>query len=231
MRASVLWTGGKDSALALYEARSAGVEIINLLTFIPEGADFLAHPLPFMRMQAQSLGLPHQTIAIEPPFEESYEKAISRLKEQYAIEALVTGDISQIDGYPNWIRERSKPSGLKVLNPLWEKERSWIMNRLLDTGFQVIFSGVNKTWLTEDWLGREINPHNLRQLEEIARAKGLDLCGEQGEYHTLVLDGPMFKQRIVIRAFERGQRDALCFLEIKEVVLQERSHGKLSDIH
>lgn len=221
-KASVLWTGGKDSALALYEARLSGYTIVNLVTFIPDKADFLAHPLPFMEAQAQALGLPHKAMTISEPFRENYEKAISSIKEKFEVDTLVTGDISQVDGYLNWIRECSTPSGVNVLTPLWELDRRTILNRLLSLRFQIVFSGVKKPWLTEDWLGREITYASIEQLNILGRENGLDLCGEQGEYHTLVLDGTPFLKRIEINAYSKGIKGDLMYMKIDHCVLRDK---------
>jgi uncharacterized protein (TIGR00290 family) len=221
-RAAVLWTGGKDSALALYEARLSGFTIVNLVTFIPDGADFLAHPLLIMDAQSQALNLPHRTLTISEPFQENYEKAIASIKTKYEVDTLVTGDIAEVDGFPNWIRECSQPSGMKVFTPLWEKDRKTILNRLLSLRFQVIFSGVKKPWLTEDWLGREITDSSLEQLRVLGRETGLDLCGEQGEYHTLVLDGPIFNKRIEIREYSKGISNDLAYMKIDHWVLGDK---------
>ncbi|MCG6533129.1 MAG: diphthine--ammonia ligase [Syntrophales bacterium LBB04] len=221
-RAAVLWTGGKDSVLALYEARLSGLPIVNLVTFIPDGADFLAHPLFMMEAQAQALNLPHRTLTISEPFQENYEKAIASIGITYDVDTLVTGDISQVDGFPNWIRERSRPSGMKVFTPLWEKDRETILNRLLSLQFKVIFSGVKKPWLTEDWLGREITESALEQLKAFGRETGLDLCGEQGEYHTLVLDGPGFVKRIEIKGYSKEIRNDLAYMKIDHWVLGDK---------
>ena len=220
-KATVLWTGGKDSALALYEARLSGYTIINLVTFIPDGADFLAHPLSFMEAQAQALGLPHRAISISEPFKENYEKAISSIQEVFKVGTLVTGDISPVDGFPNWIRDRSLPSEMKVFTPLWEQDRRTILQRLLSLRFRVIFSGVKKPWLTDDWLGREINDVYLDQLSVLGRETGMDLCGEQGEYHTLVLDGPPFLKRIEVKAYSKEVKDSMTYMRIKDWTIQD----------
>ena len=221
MKATVLWTGGKDSALALYEAILSGYEIVNLLTFIPDGVDFLAHPLSFMEAQAQTLGLSHGMIAISEPFKEKYENAISSIKSEFEIDTLITGDISQVDDYPNWIRECSIPSRMKVLTPLWGLDRRAILNRLVSLGFQVIFSGVKSPWLTEDWLGREITKTVIEQLSSLEQETGLDLCGEQGEYHSLVLDGPPFKKRIEINAFSKGVKENMTYMKIEDWTIRD----------
>ena len=221
-RAAVLWTGGKDSALALYEARLSGFTIVDLVTFIPDGADFLAHPLFIMEAQAQALNLPHRTLTISEPFKENYEKAIASIKTDYDVDTLVTGDISQVDGLPNWIRECSQPSGMKVFTPLWEKDRKTILNRLLSLRFKVIFSGVKKPWLADDWLGRELTEFSLEQLNVLGKETGLDLCGEQGEYHTLVLDGPVFGKRIEIKGYSKEIRNELAYMKMDHWVLGDK---------
>jgi diphthine-ammonia ligase len=211
--AAVLWTGGKDSALALYEARQRGWRVRTLVTFIPDGADFLAHPLPFMEAQAQAMGVPHLTVTIAEPFRTGYEKAIAALKEEAGIEVLVTGDISLVDGHPNWIRECSRPCGMEVWTPLWEQDRLGLLKRMTAAGFQVIFSGVYAPWFSREWIGREFNYDSLEALSALGRETGLDLCGEQGEYHTLVLDGPCFKKRIALEGFRPGRQGDLWFME------------------
>jgi diphthine-ammonia ligase len=212
-KTAVLWTGGKDSALAFYEAQRAGQDIEHLVTFASEGADFLAHPISFMQLQAEAAGLPHETITITEPFRQGYERAIGDLKEKKGIETLVTGDISLVDGRPNWIRECSRPSGMQVLTPLWEQDRLGILKRLLNHGFRVILSGGYQPWFTEDWLGRELNNDSLEELCRLGQEKGIDLCGEQGEYHTIVLDAPFFKKRIILDAFRRSRHESLWFMD------------------
>lgn len=213
MDAAVLWTGGKDSALALYEASQRGWRIRSLVTFIPDGADFLAHPLPFMQAQAQAMGVPHLTMTIAEPFRAGYEKAIKVLKEESGIEVLVTGDIALVDGHPNWIRECSRPSGLAVWTPLWEQDRLGLLKRMVAAGFQIILSGVYQPWFSQDWLGVELNPRSLERLSALGQETGLDLCGEQGEYHTLVLDGPCFRKRIVLKGYTQGRHGELWFMD------------------
>src|SRR4051812_44455821 len=80
--AAVLWTGGKDSSLALYEAARDGYRIHCLVTFAPRQPEFLAHPLAFIQLQAQALGLPHYVFPIHEPYAEAYEAALRRLKNE-----------------------------------------------------------------------------------------------------------------------------------------------------
>ncbi|MCH7882933.1 diphthine--ammonia ligase [Patescibacteria group bacterium] len=220
--ASVLWTGGKDSALALYEAELLGYKISNLVTFAPSEPEFLAHPLSFMKHQAEALGLPHYILEIKEPFKESYEKSIHSLREKYGIDTLITGDIAEVDCHPNWIRECAKYSGMGVLTPLWGFNRQELINRLLSCEFKVIFSCVKKPWFMDDWLGMELNKDSLEKLCMLNTETGLDICGEQGEYHSLVVDGPPFKKSIHISSYSKHASDSLMYIRIQKVVLKEK---------
>ncbi len=217
--AAMLWTGGKDSAMALYEANQNGYNICCLVTFAPPEPDFLAHPLSFIRMQAQALVLPHYVLPISAPFAKGYEDSLCWLRDELDIRCVVTGDIAEVNGYPNWIRERSRPVGISVFTPLWGRDRNTLLRQLLDRGFKVRFSCVNTNRLDADWVGRELNDAAITELRIIREQTGLDLCGEEGEYHTMVVDGPLFTCGINIRSYSKRLTGSLAYLEIHELEL------------
>lgn len=212
--AAVLWTGGKDSALALHEARLDGCRVRCLATFAPPEPDFLAHPLPFMKLQAEALGLPHFLWQVREPFHESYEAGLRWLKETLGIDTIITGDIAEVGGNPNWIRERSRPVGMRVITPLWGRDRIDLLQRLLAMHFKVVFSCVKTRWLSAQWIGRELDDAAIVDLCSLREQNGLDVCGEEGEYHTLVLDAPQFNRRLRLGAFRVREREDLAYLEI-----------------
>lgn len=219
----MLWTGGKDSALAMYEATQTGYDIRCLVTFAPPEGDFLAHPLSVIKLQAKAIGLPHYVLPISAPFESGYEVALGRLKNEMGIECVVTGDIAHVDGQPNWIRERCRPVGLDVHTPLWGRARHALLRQLLDSGFMVRFSCVDTRRLDAHWVGRELDDAAIEELQGVRERNGLDLCGEQGEYHTLVVDGPMFSRRLDIRAFSACCSGRLAYLAIDDMSLTGRA--------
>ena len=222
MRTTVLWTGGKDSALAFHKAGLAGYKIINLLTFVPEKADFLAHPLSFMKYQAEAMDISHYEAVVRAPLEDGYEKAIRSFREKHRISALVTGDIAEVEGQPNWVRERCGNIGIEVVTPLWGMDRYSAFKEFLSYGFKVIISCIKKGCLTEEWLGRELDEDALNSLCDIRSKTGLDICGEQGEYHTLVLDGPMFKKSVVIGDFSKHSNNLVMYIKPQNVTLKEK---------
>jgi diphthine-ammonia ligase len=161
--AAMLWTGGKDSALALYEASQNDYRICCLATFAPSEPNFLAHPLAFIKVQAQALALPHYVLPIRRPFEKSYETALCGLRDKMGVNTVITGDIAEVAGNPNWIRERGRVIGMMAHTPLWGRDRLTLLRLLLENGFSAIFSCVNPRWLGENWIGRELSDTAIDQ--------------------------------------------------------------------
>lgn len=220
--AAVLWTGGKDSALAMFLALKRGIKVKELVTFAPPDAEFLAHPLAVMSMQALAMGYKHRVLNIEAPYEEGYRKQLEMLKSE-GVDMLITGDIDEVGGQPNFIRTVAEPLGLEVLTPLWKKSRWDLMGALLSAGFHVIFSCVKPVGLTPNWVGRRIDRKALEELAQLNKDVGLDVCGEQGEYHTLVLDGPGFERRLELGETMVVNRGDLAYLKILQARLLQSS--------
>lgn len=216
--AVVLWTGGKDSALALFLAQKRGIVVKELVTFAPPDAEFLAHPLAVMSLQAVALGLKHRVMNVEAPYDEGYRKQLQVLQNE-GVEMLITGDIAEINGQPNYIQTQAEPLGMEVWMPLWKKSRWDLMGALLAAGFHVIFSCVKPPWFTPSWVGRRIDRKALQELSDIQVKTGMDLCGEQGEYHTLVLDGPGFNRRVELSENKVVNRGDLAYLQISQARL------------
>jgi len=187
MNSAVLWTGGKDSALALHH--SAGLGVTELVTFVPPDAHFQAHDLELMSWQARALGLPHRRIVVGFPYQQGYERALAELLAS-GIERVVTGDIAQVDGQPNFISDCAARIGMSVALPLWGVDRRLHMQEIVALGFDVMLTFVNEPWLDAAWVGRHLDAQALVEFDDLSRVNGLDLAGENGEYHSMVLGGP-----------------------------------------
>lgn len=211
-RVIALWSGGKDAMQALCHAREQGHEVVALVTFAPPNPRFLAHPLPLVRRQAEALGLPHRLITIEAPFEQSYEEALANLQREWAIEGVVTGDIDSVGGADNWIRARCQPLGLKVHTPLWQQPRDALLADLLARGIVTHLSCVDTRVLTPDWVGRILDGASMTELQQLAAAQRFDACGEQGEYHSMVTDGPGFAAPLTLEGWRVAHQDHLAYL-------------------
>jgi uncharacterized protein (TIGR00290 family) len=187
MTCAVLWTGGKDSALALHRSVASGVS--ELVTFVPPDAHFQAHDLELMAWQARALGLPHRRLVVGFPYRQGYERALGELL-SLGIERVVTGDIAPVDGQPNFIASCAERVGMSVALPLWGVDRREHMHEIVALGFDVLLTFVNEPWLDAAWVGRHLDTDALAELDELRRSNGLDLAGENGEYHSMVLGGP-----------------------------------------
>jgi uncharacterized protein (TIGR00290 family) len=222
--AAVLWTGGKDCSLALHEARAAGLQIRGLVTFTPREPKFLAHPLEVLLTQARALDLPHRCCVIEEPFREGYERALRRLRDE-GLRVLVTGDIAEVAGHPNWVRELAEPLGLRVSTPLWGRPRAELLASLRAQRFRVVVSCVDTRRLPASWVGRELDDEAIAELHALQASQGVDACGENGEYHSLVLDAPGFRRAVDLGAFAVEHREPFAHLVPGTLSLREKRDG------
>jgi len=220
--AAVLWTGGKDSCLALYEAHLIGYQLKYLITLAPANPKFLAHPIPVMKLQSEALGIPHLVLEITQPYKESYLNAFRMLKDNYSIDTLITGDVDEVDGHSNIVKEYADETGLEVFFPLWKKDRQEIMNKFFEYNFQWLFSLVKQPHFTNPWVGRTFTKDAYDDLLFLKEKSGIDICGENGEYHSLVLDAPLFERRIRIDKFSKLEKDGMMYMKIEEVGLQNK---------
>jgi len=216
---AMLWTGGKDSSLALYEANKLGYTVKTLITFVPPNPNFLCHPISVMKRQADALLLPHKTIEVTQPLKQNYVKAIQSLKKELGITTLITGDLGEISGHINWIRECCEETDLKALTPLWGQRGSQIIEKLIKLKFTAVFSCVKEPWFDSDWLGGELDSSAFEKLLSLSKKTGIDICGEQGEYHTITLEAPMFQKNIRIDTSTRTRKGPLMYLEIQKLSL------------
>lgn len=222
MNVAVLWSGGKESCLACYKIITQGYNVACIVTFVGN-TPFLCHPLPLMSLQSQVLEIPHFKVKIEEPYRESYREAISRLIKTKGIEGIVTGDISPINHtHRNWIEDVCTGLDLDIIKPLWGLDPYKILNEVVSNGFRAIFTCVKQPWFSEEWLGRELDRNRLNGLKALNNKYGINLCGEKGEYHTMIIDAPIFKEAIEISKFSKEKENSLLFLKINKFSLKPR---------
>ena len=212
MKAAVLWTGGKDSALAL-QVSSNLHDIRRLICFVPaDNRQFFAHPTELMELQAQKIGRPIEFVPISEPYKLSYRQQIKTIRDT-GIEVLITGDISTVGGMPNWIDEVAE--GLvEVHKPLWELERHAILDTLISDKFKVVCSLAYKKHFQQTITGRYLDAELISELKQLP----IDACGEQGEYHTWVLDAPFFKAPLQLKGTCTIDADTYCYLTYERAI-------------
>ena len=202
MRLGVLFSGGKDSTLALHKAAEKN-EIVCLITLVSENKEsYMFHTpnIDVTALQAEALGLPLIKKLTEGVPEEELkdlEEAIAQAVKRFRIEGVVTGAVESV--YQSK-RIQSICDRLKVscLNPLWKKNQKALLEELVAKGFKVIISGVFAYPLDESWLGKEIDKERIERLLLLGEEFGLSVSGEGGEIETTVLDAPLFKKKVEI---------------------------------
>lgn len=225
LNAFVSWSGGKDAALSYYRARK-DFEITCLLNMITEdGTVSRSHGIrvDVLRLQGEAMGLPLiQVKSSWETYEAEFKRTLSCFKDR-GIEAGIFGDID-LEEHRQWVERVSREAGIKAVLPLWgEKKRENLIEELIISGFETIVVATRKDLLGPEWLGRRID-HDF--VGEISGLGGIDLSGENGEYHTFVLWGPIFKKRINIMRAEKITRDQHHFLDIAKCELAEMVTGE-----
>jgi len=214
-KAFVSWSGGKDSVLACYNAiKNDGIEIAYLLNMLSEnGTHSRSHHLSVavLKAQAEAMRIPIvQRQATWRGYEEEFKKTLSFFKKG-GIQTGVFGDID-VQEHRDWVERVCSESGLNAILPLWQRSRDSLMGEFIVVGFKAVIVAVKLECMGSEWLGRQLD----RQfVEDMRRLPHVDLCGENGEYHTFVYDGPLFKKPVVFATGEKILGDKHCFLELK----------------
>ncbi len=202
MRLGVLFSGGKDSTLALQYA-SEKEEVACLITIISENKEsYMFHTpnIDVSELQAQALGLPQVVRYTKGEKEtelEDLEDAIAQAAKEYRIEGVVTGAVESVYQAER-VQRICHRLGLWCFNPLWKHDQKELLEELLEKGFRVFISGVFAYPLDETGLGKQIDSKMIERLIELQGKYGLSPSGEGGEIETTVLDAPSFKKKIEI---------------------------------
>jgi uncharacterized protein (TIGR00290 family) len=192
------WSGGKDSALALHELRKSGeYEVATLLTTITRDYDRICmHGVRsiLLEQQAESLGLPLEKIFISKnASNDEYESRMREILEKYQAEgvcAVVFGDIF-LEDLRKYREEKLAQIGMKGLFPIWKRDTAELACAFIDLGFEAIVTCADSNLLDSTLVGRPFDEQFLSMLPE-----AVDPCGENGEFHSFVSDGPIFQQQI-----------------------------------
>ena len=209
----VSYSGGKDSSLALFHAMQTG-EVITLLVMLEEhGLRSRSHAmsLDIIHAQANAIGLP---ILMAPSSWDNYETTFLDLLDQakeLGSETLVTGDLD-MPKHGCWHDQITQKAGLALSMPLWERPHREVIEEFIQLGFKTIIVTVNLSlgMKTED-LGQILSMEYIQELIN----RGIDPCGEGGEFHTTVLDGPIFNQAITVQQGEILYHGNYAFLSLK----------------
>jgi uncharacterized protein (TIGR00290 family) len=204
-RALVSWSGGKDSCLALWRTHQSGMSIIRLVTAMDEsGASSRSHGVPPELIAAQADALGMELRFYDTSWKTYEEKFVSVLKDarKDGIGHAVFGDIDLVP-HREWEEKVCTQAGLQASLPLWGEPRIKLVEEFLSLGFKAVVVCVNGQYLSQEFCGREFDAAFLADLPP-----GVDACGENGEFHTFVYDGPMFSRPIRFQSQQRLRYDS-----------------------
>jgi ABC transporter with metal-binding/Fe-S-binding domain ATP-binding protein len=202
MRLGVLFSGGKDSTLALHYAREKE-EVACLITLLSENNEsYMFHTpnIDITSLQAEALALPQIAKTTRGEKEKELfdlEEAISEAARKFQIQGVVTGAVESVYQAERVQRICNKLA-LWCFNPLWKHNQKALLEELLENRFKVIISGVFAYPLDEKWLGKEIDAPIIKRLVDLQQKYAISPSGEGGEIETTVLDAPLFKKKIEI---------------------------------
>ena len=226
MNSAVLFSGGKDSTMACYEAIKNGDSISYLLSMESENDESYMFHIPNIHLTeliAEAMDIP----IIKANTKGLKEEELVDLKENLEIlknkgvEAIYTGALFSVY-QKSRIDKICEDLGLKSISPLWNVDEEEYMKMIVDLGFEVIITGVFAYGLDESWLGRKIDYNAIDELNEIKDKYKINIAFEGGEAETLVVDGPIFKKRIEIEDAEKIWNNDNGIFHVKKAYLIDK---------
>ena len=229
------WSGGKDSAMALYELRRAGeYEVVALLTSVSQEYRRISHHGVrelLLERQAEAIGLPLEKVYLpsnngQPCSNEVYEGIMAAVMAKFLAQGVATvafGDLFLAD-LRAWREANLAKAGMRGVFPVWNSDTGAFARRVMDLGFQAYLSCVEGK-VGPGFAGRAYDVELLRDLPA-----GIDPCGEYGEFHSFVHAGPIFQHPVAVRVGETVVRDGRYYADLLPEELAESESGMAETI-
>ena len=226
MKVAVLFSGGKDSTMAVYNALERGEDVMYLLSVKSANDESYMFHVPNIHLTdllAEAMNIPIisiETDGIKEAELQDLKRGFQKLK-SLGVECIYTGALYSVY-QKSRIEKLCEELGLEVVSPYWHVNELEYMQLIVSLGFEVIISGVAAYGLDEKWLGRRIDDDCISDLVALNEKVGLNLAFEGGEAETLVLDGPIFEKRVrIIKDTKQWHVDSGLYI-IEEAVLEEK---------
>lgn len=215
----VSWSSGKDCAFALHQVRNEGdFEVVGLLTTLNSENDRVAmHGVrkALLQRQMAALDLPAEMVMLPMPCDnETYRRLVGGTVEslfERGVQHIVFGDL-YLEDIRQYREEQMAGSGIEPIFPLWLRDTGQLSRDMVESGLRAIVTCVDQRVLSADFVGRQ---YDHRFLDELPA--GIDPCGENGEFHTLVIDGPMFSGCLNVSVGEKVLRGDFAFADVVPV--------------
>ncbi len=211
--AVVSWSGGKDSCFAVMQAVKLGIETKVLLNVLnEEGRISRSHGIPakILLAQAQVSSLPIKLIESSwQDYEHKFIEALIDSKEDYKLSHCIFGDID-LQAHRDWEEKVCAKAALTACLPLWKQNRKELVLEMMRSGIKTIIVSCNEK-MGKAFIGKELTPTLVAELEKA----GIDPCGENGEFHTLVTHCPLFKHPVNVLINNTEHHDQYWFAELE----------------
>ncbi|MBN1784245.1 MAG: diphthine--ammonia ligase [Candidatus Bathyarchaeota archaeon] len=207
MKAVALFSGGKDSLYALHLAEKQGIKVDDLITLLPT----LPWPSPHsenieaLKLLAESMGK-HLTI-VDFKRADAFIEALKSLE----VDALVAGDIN-VEAHLVGLQDICSKTGLKLLEPIYGRDTTELFHEIFGLGFKALITGVKLGCLGEEWLGFVISKETSDEF--LPKIGSVDPLGENGEFHTLVLECPLYSKPFKVKSIERKAAKGMSYLNV-----------------
>jgi uncharacterized protein (TIGR00290 family) len=209
---ALMWSGGKDSALALDRARRAGLEVARLVSFYDSTTRrvrFHATRVEMLEAQASAIGVPLRAIATSwPEMEWALRAELASLRDE-AFAGVIFGDIHLAD-VRAWYEERVTAAGLGHVEPIWGEPSPALLDEFISSGGRAVITCVDRARLDDAFLGRVVDQSFAADIA----TTGVDACGENGEFHSFAFAGPAFAKPVPWAAGERRQEAGFAQLDL-----------------
>ena len=226
MSVAILFSGGKDSTMAVYAALEAKEDVKYLLSMKSKNDESYMFHVPNIHVTdllSEALDIPIMSVETEGVKEEELEdlKAAFVELKNLGVEAIYTGALYSVY-QKSRIEKLGDEVGLEIISPYWHVDELEYMRKIVSLGFKIMICGVAAWGLDESWLGRIIDDGTIDELVKLNEKYHVDIAFEGGEAETLAVDGPIFKKRIEILKYKKEWHlDSGVFI-IEDAVLREK---------
>lgn len=226
MNVAVLFSGGKDSTMAVYAALDAKEDVRYLLSMKSRNDESYMFHVPNIHVTdllAEALDIPIMSVETDGIKEEELEdlrSAFENLKD-LGVEAIYTGALYSVY-QKSRIEKLGSEVGLEIISPYWHVDELEYMRKIVSLGFKIMICGVAAWGLDESWLGRIIDDETIDELVRLNEKYHVDIAFEGGEAETLAIDGPIFKKRLEILKYKKEWHLDSGVYIIEDATLQEK---------
>ena len=227
MKIGSLFSGGKDSTMALEWALNQGYTVDVLISLNPQRSDSYMFHIPNIdkvKFQAEAMGIPlifEPSSGIKEKELEDLERALVKAKNIYGIEGVTAGALAS-QYQKERVEKLCEKHNLLAFAPYWHHDELEYVQKIVDSRFETIFTGVAADGMDQSWLGRRLDQRAIEDLKKLKETNRIHICGEGGEYETMVLDAPFFKKKVIINESHINWNENSGHLVIDDLVLEDK---------